>query len=156
MRGYGSQDRPSSEYRRPFTCKCGQRRAGLTWTSRAPSAARMGDASLPEAGKVPYYAPSGYWPGWTIARGIVATANGGCTVDGFGGIHPFGNAPAITPTGYWPNWDIVRGIAVASGGTGAYTLDGFGGVHPAGGAPSLSVSGYWPNWDIAIDLVTAP
>jgi hypothetical protein len=86
----------------------------------------------------------------------VATANGGYTVDGFGGIHPFGNAPAITPTGYWPNWDIVRGIAVASGGTGAYTLDGFGGVHPAGGAPSLSVSGYWPNWDIAIDLVTAP
>jgi hypothetical protein len=86
----------------------------------------------------------------------VATANGGYTVDAFGGIHPFGSAPAIAPSGYWPGWDIVTGIAMASGGTGAYTLDGFGGVHPAGGAPSLTVSGYWPGWDIAIGLVTAP
>jgi hypothetical protein len=103
------------------------------------------------------YAPSGYWPGWTIARGIVATATGGYTVDGFGGIHPFGSAPAITPTGYWPGWDIVTGIAMAQGGNGgAYTLDGFGGVHPAGGAPSLWVSDYFPNSDIVVGLVTAP
>jgi hypothetical protein len=87
----------------------------------------------------------------------VATATGGYTVDGFGGIHPFGSAPAITPTGYWPGWDIVTGIAMAQGGNGgAYTLDGFGGVHPAGGAPSLWVSDYFPNSDIVVGLVTAP
>jgi hypothetical protein len=106
----------------------------------------------------PYDSVSAYWPGWNIARGIVATANGGYVVDAYGGIHPFGNAPWFPVAAYWPGWDIVRGIAVAYGGAGIYTLDGYGGVHPAGGAPYLAVSalGYWPGVNFVRDIVTAP
>jgi hypothetical protein len=34
-----------------------------------------------------------YWPGWSIARGVVAfAAGGGFVLDGFGGLHPFASA----------------------------------------------------------------
>jgi hypothetical protein len=87
------------------------------WNSElAPVAAGTPMPAIPDV--------TGYWPGWDIATKItvIPGADEGYTVDGFGGIHPFGSAPAITPTGYWPNWDIVRGIAVASGGTGVHSL----------------------------------
>src|SRR5487761_1174789 len=110
-----------------------------------------GGASMPSN-----TANAAYWPNWPIARDLVATANGGYTLDGFGGIPAFGSAPAMGGTGYWPNWDIVRGIDIASSGSGGYTLDAFGMVHPAGGAPFLSVTGYWPGSNLVCDFVTAP
>jgi hypothetical protein len=99
---------------------------------------------------------SAYWPGWDIARGITLlpaatkSAAMGWTVDGFGGLHPFGGAPLLPATAYWSGWDIARGvIAWSGGGTGGWVLDGWGGLHPFGAAPVEAPSAYWPRWDIA-------
>jgi hypothetical protein len=87
----------------------------------------------------------------------------GYTLDGYGGLHPFGNAPAISsPSPTWPNWDIARGIAIAPNSTSTsvtgYVLDGWGGIHPfaAGAAsapPPVRDGPYWPGWDIARGIV---
>jgi hypothetical protein len=87
----------------------------------------------------------------------------GYSLDGYGGLHPFGGAPAITSSsGSWPGWDIARAIALAPNSTTSavtgYVLDGFGGLHPfaagSGTAPSGKTDApYWPNWDIARGLV---
>ena len=97
------------------------------------------------------------WPGWKIARGIVArpVGGGGYVLDGWGGVHPFGAAPAISATGYWPGWDIARGIALNPDGASGYVLDGWGGLHPVGGAAPVS-STYWQGWDIARAVVLLP
>jgi hypothetical protein len=104
----------------------------------------------------------GYWPNWNIARdiallpGSTAANVGGMTIDGWGGVHPFGNASAVSGFAYWPNWDIARTIRLSPASTAAkpqgWVMDGFGGLHPFGGAPAVAYSAYWPNWDIAIQL----
>jgi N-acetylmuramoyl-L-alanine amidase-like protein len=108
----------------------------------------------PSGGEVAL-APTAYWPGWGIARGIavVAGGGGGYVLDGYGGLHPFGSAPRLGVTGYWRNWDIARDVALLPGGGGGYVLDAYGGLHPFGSARPIHVSGYWRGWDIARRLV---
>jgi hypothetical protein len=38
------------------------------------------------------------------------SSTAGYTLDGWGGLHPFGPAPAIVNKGYWPGWDIGVGV----------------------------------------------
>jgi outer membrane protein assembly factor BamB len=106
----------------------------------------------------------GYWPNWNIARdfalapGSTKTNVAGVTLDGFGGVHPFGSSGAVTGlSGYWPNWDIARAVRYSQDSTAAnpkgWVMDGWGGLHEFGGAPSLPMGGYWPNWDIATQLI---
>jgi spore germination protein YaaH len=104
----------------------------------------------------------GYWPNWNIARdlellpGSTATNVGGMTIDGWGGVHPFGNASSVSGFAYWQNWDIARSIRLSPAATASrpqgWVMDGFGGLHPFGGAPAVPYSAYWPNWDIAVDV----
>src|SRR5258708_35606468 len=51
------------------------------------------------------FSASSYWPGWDIARGVVAwngsNSAGGWGLGGYGGLHPFGGAPAVAAAGYW-------------------------------------------------------
>lgn len=105
-----------------------------------------------------------YWKGWNIARdvalapGSTAANVAGLTLDGWGGVHPFGGSGAVSPMGpVWPNWDIARAVRYSPDSTAAspkgWTLDGWGGVHPFGGAASLPQGPYWPNFDIAVELL---
>jgi hypothetical protein len=110
--------------------------------------------------------PTAYY-GWDIARDVVflPTATGanpvGYTLDGWGGIHPFGGAPATYGGGYWPNFDIAKRFVLLSDGTGGYILDGWGGPHGfAVGSnpmpPAITNFGYWPHWNIARDIALTP
>jgi uncharacterized protein YvpB len=82
-----------------------------------------------------------------------APATGGVTLDGYGGLHPFGGLSLNSARApYWNNWDIARAIAVRQDGSGGWTLDGQGGIHAWGTAPTISTPTYW-NWDIARALV---
>jgi len=104
----------------------------------------------------------GYWPNWNIARdvallpGSTAANVSGMTIDGWGGVHPFGNASAVSGFAYWRGWDIARTIRLSPASTATkpqgWVMDGFGGLHPFGGAPVVTYSAYWPNWDIAIQV----
>jgi hypothetical protein len=107
---------------------------------------------------------SAYWPGWNIANdialapGSTRTNVAGVTLDGFGGVHPFGNSGAVAgQSAYWANWNIARAVRYAQDSTMAnprgWTMDGWGGLHPFGGAPALPSGGYWPNWDIATQFI---
>ena len=61
----------------------------------------------------PISVSNAYWPGWDIARGIwllPGSASAGYTLDGWGGLHPFGGAPNLVNTPYWPYWDIAKSI----------------------------------------------
>ena len=91
-------------------------------------------------------------------RDVVLRSDGvsGYTLDGYGGVHPFGGAPPVGPTAYWPGWDIARDIVLRPDGKSGYTLDGYGGVHPFGGAPPPGPTAYWGGWDIARDIVLRP
>ena len=88
-------------------------------------------------------------------RGVALRSDGksGYTLDGWGGVVPFGGAPPLAVTSYWPQWDITRGIAMLPDDTGGYVLDAYGGLHPFGAATSVNVSVYWPGWDIARGVV---
>ena len=117
-------------------------------------------------GASPVMAPSAYWPGWDIARGMALfdDGTGGYTLDGWGGVHRFGSATALADSShaYWPGWDIARAVVMAPWATPAnpagWTLDGWGGVHAFGGAPAVPDSShdYWRGWDIARGLVVFP
>jgi hypothetical protein len=55
---------------------------------------------------------SQYW-GWDIARGVFfvpGSAAAGYTLDGYGGLTPFGGAAPITNRPYWQGWDIAIGL----------------------------------------------
>jgi murein DD-endopeptidase MepM/ murein hydrolase activator NlpD len=103
-----------------------------------------------------------YWAGWRIARDIAlapsSTASNvaGVTLDGWGGVHPFGRAGAVTDMAFWPNWDIARSVQFAPNSTAAHpagwVLEGFGGIHPFGGAPAVP-GAYWPKNDVAVKLM---
>jgi hypothetical protein len=91
-----------------------------------------------------------FWPGWVNARAIVTDGgSGGWTLDGWGGLHPFGGTARIGNEAYWQGWDIARGAVRIPVPNSGYTLDGWGGVHPFGSAPPITFSGYWQGWDIA-------
>jgi hypothetical protein len=83
-------------------------------------------------------------------------ADGGWTVDAYGGVHAFGGAPAARGGSYWPGRDVARGIAANDEGPGGWVLDAFGGLHPFGGAPRVVVSAYWSGWDIARGIAVNP
>ena len=87
----------------------------------------------------------------SAARGV----HGGVTLDGFGGLHPFGGLALDTVgAGYWRGWDIARAVAVRADGSGGWQLDGLGGIHAFGAAPSVTaVHAAWPRWDIARAIV---
>ncbi|MBV8301444.1 MAG: hypothetical protein JOY68_05940 [Candidatus Dormibacteraeota bacterium] len=118
-----------------------------------------------------------YWPGWNIARGLVLLATDqtqlicdpicGYTLDGFGGIHPFGGQYGLDSAwySYWNGWDIARALVITATSVTdshcedvcGYTLDGWGGVHSVGlynGSttpwPPVVVNrgGYFPGNDI--------
>ena len=84
-------------------------------------------------------------------------SDGGATLDGYGGVHPFGRA-AIDTHGapYWPGWDIARALSLIRDGSGGWTLDGFGGIHAWGAAPAIPTPAYWRGWDIARALYVLP
>ncbi|TME24997.1 MAG: hypothetical protein E6I68_03410, partial [Chloroflexi bacterium] len=91
-----------------------------------------------------------YWRGWDIARdllllpGATGSQPQGYTMDGFGGLHPFGGAPPVHFSAYWPNWDIARRAVLLSDGSGGYVMDGFGGLHPfAVGSNPLCIPLRW-------------
>jgi spore germination protein YaaH len=110
----------------------------------------------------PVITNTAFWQGWDIARdvallpGSTAASVGGVTLDGFGGVHPFGNAAGPGRTDYWQGWDIARAVRMSPASTAArpqgWVLEGFGGIHPFGGAPPVPANGYW-NWDIAVQLL---
>jgi hypothetical protein len=57
--------------------------------------------------------PTGYWPGWNIARDIALSSNGsGYVVDGYGGIHPFGSPVALGSAVYFGGHDTVRSLSI--------------------------------------------
>jgi hypothetical protein len=107
----------------------------------------------------PHITNEGYWPNWNIARGIALTPTStsagvsGVTLDGYGGVHPFGSAGAVNGEAIWGGWDIARDVTLVPGSTAGapqgYTLDGWGGVHEFGGAPHVQTGFYSPNQDNA-------
>jgi hypothetical protein len=114
--------------------------------------------ALQPAGGQPAVTHGGFWPGWQIARAVVAdpAGPGGWVLDGWGGLHPFGGASRIGNEAYWNGWDIARGAVRIPIPNSGYTLDGWGGVHPFGTAPPVQVTGYWRGWDIARGIVSRP
>jgi hypothetical protein len=127
-----------------------------------------------------------YWSGRDIVRGVAlrsadpttCASFGGYTLDGYGGIHPFGingkNPPLRPRDGPWwgnTKTDIARDIALVpvnprnldSPPAGGFVLDGFGGLHyftidPAVQAPVITGAPWWPGYDIArgIIVITDP
>jgi hypothetical protein len=106
-----------------------------------------------------------YWPKWDIARDFdlfsnsTTTTAAGFTLDGIGGIHPFGfavNGPVGT-TGYWPGIDIGRSVRLDPTSTVAnpfgWTMEGWGGFHAMNGGQDIPAGAGWKGWDIAVDLV---
>lgn len=79
---------------------------------------------------------------------------GGVTLDGWGGLHPFGGYPLDNRGApYWPRWDIAESLIIQPQGDGGWVMDGYGGIHAFGGAPNVSDEPYWQGWDIARDFV---
>ncbi|HEV2032729.1 MAG TPA: glycosyl hydrolase family 18 protein [Candidatus Dormibacteraeota bacterium] len=64
----------------------------------------------------PWLNVSAYWAPWDIARavwllpGSTLTTPGGYTMDGYGGLHPFGNASPPPPAPYFLGRDIARNL----------------------------------------------
>lgn len=111
-------------------------------------------AALP-AGTTPTSAAQPVSAGALNAYRTTYRPPGGVSLDGWGGLHPFGGWPLNTAgAGYWYGWDIARSLLLREDGGGGWTLDGFGGIHPFGGAPAAaSDASYWSGWDIARDVV---
>jgi hypothetical protein len=103
-----------------------------------------------------------FWPGWSIARDIALTPGStaanvsGVTLDGYGGLHPFGGQGVVPQGAYWPNWDIARSVRLSPSATKTnpqgWVLDGYGGLHPFGGAPAVANGAYFGGQDIAVQL----
>src|SRR5579864_5651854 len=79
-----------------------------------------------------------------------ASVAGGVTLDGYGGLHPFGGLN-LNSSGapYWGGWDVARAVVVRQDGSGGWTLEGFGGIHAFGNAAPIRTPAYWNWWDIA-------
>jgi hypothetical protein len=80
----------------------------------------------------------------------------GYTLDGYGGVHPFGGARPVMGNAHWTS-DIARGLVLAPSRNGmfvqGYTLDYSGGIHPFGGAPVVRSPASWPGQDMADSMV---
>ena len=108
----------------------------------------------------PAISNSSYWPHFNIARDVVLTPGStagsisGMTLDGYGGVHPFGSEASIQSSAYWPSWDIARAVRLAATSTASaprgWVLDGYGGLHPFGGAPAETAPYF--GFDIAVQL----
>jgi len=105
---------------------------------------------------------SAQWPGWKISRGGHALAGSipvsGATLDGFGGLHPYGASITISGGPYWKNWDIARDFAFLPDASGGYVLDGYGGLHAFSvngkpKPPAAATDSYSPGRDIARKVV---
>lgn len=149
------------------------------WGVTAGAGASGSPAATPET-----QSWSGYsdWGGWNIVRdlyvsplpsGVSPTSTaqpvsaaaitayrdayrppGGVTLDGWGGLHPFGGYPLnIAGASYWPGWDIAKSLTMQPQGDGGWLMDGYGGIHAFGGAENISDEPYWQGWDIARDFV---
>ena len=104
-----------------------------------------------------------HWAGWAIARdvalapGSTSSNVAGVTLDGWGGVHPFGSAGTASVSAFWPHWDIARAVQFSPVSSAAnpqgWVLDGYGGVHAFGGAPAVTGVAYWPGLDIARQLL---
>ena len=104
-----------------------------------------------------------YWRNWSIARdlalnpGSTAGNVSGVTLDGWGGVHPFGTASGAAASAVWRNWDIARAVRLSPTSTpgqpAGWVMDGWGGLHPFGGAPPIYSNAYWPGRDIAAQLL---
>ena len=112
-------------------------------------------ALLPDAGATITAQPISH--GAQLAYNDYLGHNGGVTLDGFGGLHPWGRLALNTQgSPYWNGWDIARSISVLPDASGGWTLDGWGGIHPWGSAPALNSTSYWQGWDIARSLYVLP
>lgn len=126
-------------------------------------------------GLQPYWSGYGDWGIWDIQRDVALLAAnnpqptsqpqspaaseifaaagklaGGATLDGFGGVHPFGDVPINTAGApYWQGWDIARAVQVREDGSGGWTLDGWGAIHRWGTQPGFTVPAAWPGLDTA-------
>ncbi len=113
-----------------------------------------------------------YWHGWAIARDFALTSSSsagagvaGVSLDGLGGVHPFGNVSTTLYAPYAPSAsrDIFRAVSLGPGAQAndlfGWAMDGYGRIIPFGtvaGQPLpqiLPSGGYWPNWDIAVALI---
>ena len=92
-------------------------------------------------------------PGARVAW-AAPSATGGVTLDGYGGLYPFGGLSLNTAGRASWNWDIARAITVRGDGSGGWTLDGLGGIHPFGAAAAINSPAYW-TWDIARTMVVS-
>ena len=111
----------------------------------------------------PAISNTAYWKNWNIARdlslnpGSTAANVAGVTLDGWGGVHPFGSASATSASAVWRNWDIARAVRLSPSSTSAqpqgWVMDGWGGMHPFGGAQPMYSYSYWPGKDIAAQLL---
>src|SRR2546425_2609319 len=80
-------------------------------------------------------------PGARVAW-AAPSATGGVTLDGYGGLYPFGGLSLNTAGRASWNWDIARAITVRGDGSGGGTLDGLGGIHPFGGGAAINSPAY--------------
>jgi hypothetical protein len=80
----------------------------------------------------------------------------GYTLDGFGGVHPFGGARPVVGAARFDG-DVARGLVLTPGVNAlfvqGYTLDYSGGLHPFGGAPAVAASASWRGEDMADSVV---
>ncbi|MGH7747113.1 MAG: hypothetical protein ACREQ5_20510, partial [Candidatus Dormibacteria bacterium] len=140
---------------------------------------RWGAISVLGTGLAPYWTGYSDWGSWDILRDLVlvgpanplpvaqpvssaaaaalswvSNAHGGATLDGWGGIHPFGGL-ALNTSGapYWPGRDMARALALRADGSGGWVLDANGGIHAFGAAAPVVAPVTWPGWDIARALV---
>jgi hypothetical protein len=98
----------------------------------------------------------GWLRAWSVGAGAGGLGPGGFTLDGFGGLHPWGGAPALAQVVSWQGRDIARGLVVQRGRAGGYVLDGSGGIHAFGVAPPVAAGASWPGQDIARGIALRP
>jgi uncharacterized protein YvpB len=138
-----------------------------------------GAISVLGTGVAPYWDGYADWGSWDILRDVVlvgatnplavaqpvssaagtalawsSRAHGGATLDGWGGIHPFGGL-ALDTSGapYWKGRDMARSLALREDGSGGWVLDANGGIHAFGAATAVASPVSWPDWDIARAIV---
>jgi CHAP domain len=98
----------------------------------------------------------GWLRAWPLGAGMGGPGPGGFTLDGYGGLHPWGRAAPLAQAVSWRGWDIARGLVVQRGRAGGYVLDGFGGIHAFGAAPPVRPTAYWPAHDIGRGIALRP
>jgi len=97
----------------------------------------IGNAPMPREVTQPAYGP-----GWDIARGITAYANGaGAVLDGYGGLHGFGIT--VNGSSFTPGSDIARGLASDWNSFWTTYTDTGGVIHTVDSAAGATPSATW-------------